>query len=414
MKLRDFIYSYKSAGAFHNCLCIMGIRIKIRKPVTDRKFYHSLPIQENKIVFHSILKGYSCNPKYITEEIRRQNLPYDLVWIVDRHILKYIDSFPKDVRLVMGGTDDAVREWATAKIWVENERHDKLVRKGLFKREGQTYIQTWHGTFGLKTIGDKNKSARRSALELARMDAEQMDYFISNSKWETDFYKETFWNNGTIFEYGHARNDLLFREDKNEIKLQIYKKLGISPEKKLLLYAPTWRENKDIRCYTMDYTMVKDAFERRFGGEWVFAVKMHHLMFEHRNKFLPEGVEVLNISDYPDIQELHIAADAYITDYSSGILDFMLTRKPGFLYAADREKYENARGLYYPLEETPFPVAENNEKMVENIENFDEAAYKVRVEEFLKGKGCIEDGHAAARVVELIKSIMNKPKEETI
>lgn len=392
----------------------MGVRIKIRKKTNKESYYHHLAIDNKKIVFHSILKGYSCNPKYIAEEILRRKLPYDLVWVVDRHILKYIDSFPKSIRLVMEDTDDAMYEWATAKVWVENERHDKLTRAGFHKRDGQVYIQTWHGTFGLKTIGNKNKNAKQSELKFAMQDAAQMDYFISNSAWETAFYKEAFWNCGKILELGHARNDILFCENANEIKNRVYEKLGIPEDKRLIIYAPTWRENQDISCYSMDYERVCQALSRRFGGEWVLAFKMHHLMFEFRNKSLPEEVGVINISDYPDIQELHVAADAYITDYSSGILDFMLTRKPGFLYAADREKYEKLRGLYYPLEETPFPVAENNEQMVNNIENFDAAEYLARVEKFLLEKGCMEDGHASARIVNLIESFINQTENKNI
>lgn len=414
MNFIDRIFSYKSVSAKHNCLCIMGVRIKIRKKINRESCYHHLPIDRKKIVFHSILKGYSCNPKYIAEEILRRKLPYDLVWVVDRHILKYIDSFPKSIRLVMEDTDDAMYEWATARVWVENERHDKLTRTGFHKRDGQIYIQTWHGTFGLKTIGNKNKNAKRSELEFAMQDAAQMDYFISNSAWETMFYKEAFWNYGRILEFGHARNDIIFCKNTKEIKNRVYAKLGIPEGKRLILYAPTWRENQDISCYSMDYERVRQSLSRRFGGEWIFAVKMHHLMFEFRNKFLPEGVDVLNISDYPDIQELHVAADAYITDYSSGILDFVLTRKPGFLYVTDRERYEKARGLYYPLEDTPFPIAENNMQMVNNIENFDTTEYLARVEKFLSEKGCIEDGHASARIVDFIESLINHTENKTI
>ena len=109
---------------------------------------------------------------------------------------------------------------------------------------------------------------------------------------------------------------------------------------------------------------------------------------------------------YPDIQELLVSADIVVTDYSSCIFDFMLSRKPGFIYASDIKDFDEMRGFYYPLTSTPFPVSENNEQLQKNISEFDYESYKQKVEDFLKEKGCIEDGHASERVVEFIKEKM--------
>lgn len=94
-----------------------------------------------------------------------------------------------------------------------------------------------------------------------------------------------------------------------------------------------------------------------------------------------------------------------ITDYSSCIFDFMLSRRPGFIFATDIEEFNTERGFYYPLEETPFPIARNNEELMQNIRNFDEAAYHNGVEEFLINKGCIEDGCASERVADKIAEL---------
>ena len=104
-----------------------------------------------------------------------------------------------------------------------------------------------------------------------------------------------------------------------------------------------------------------------------------------------------------DMQELLAAADCLITDYSSCAFDFMLTRRPVFLYTPDIREYDTQRGFYYPLTSTPFPLAQNNAELQKNIDSFDEAAYRQKVEAFLAGKGCIEDGHASERVAELIE-----------
>lgn len=106
------------------------------------------------------------------------------------------------------------------------------------------------------------------------------------------------------------------------------------------------------------------------------------------------------------MQELIAVTDVAITDYSSWIYDFVLLRKPGFIFATDIGKYNNERGFYYPLEETPFPIAKNNDELIKNILTFENEGYQERVESFLIDKGCYEDGHASERVAELINEIM--------
>lgn len=114
----------------------------------------------------------------------------------------------------------------------------------------------------------------------------------------------------------------------------------------------------------------------------------------------------MDVTDYPDIQELLAAADVVLTDYSSAIFDFVLTGKPGFLLVEDCENYKTLRGLYYPPEESPFPVAHTQQELWKKVENFDEDEYAKRVEEFLRQKGSVEDGSAAGRVADLIRGII--------
>ena len=117
---------------------------------------------------------------------------------------------------------------------------------------------------------------------------------------------------------------------------------------------------------------------------------------------------VYNLSAYDDVQELLASADCAITDYSSCIFDFVLTRKPGFIYAPDIEKYNQERGFYYSLYDTPFPVARDNDELVFNIKTFDNNLYLSKVGEFLKEKGCVDDGSAALRTVNLVEKLLDK------
>lgn len=392
---------------------ILGIKIKFTSSYKDQKYYHNLPIQNNKIVFRNHAGSYGDNVKYITEEILRQKLPYDLVWVVNKHILKFQKDFPKDVRLVMTGTPEAYKEYATARIWIDTDRRAKYITKGLFKREGQFYIQCFHGAFGIKKCGPDRNDRSRKFWKPYKIDAEQTDFFISNSTQATNFFIRTFWNSGKILEFGQPRNDIFF-DNTLKIKEKVYKHFNIPNDKKIIFYAPTFREHKNIECYLINYEALIKAMSKKFGKEYIIMFRLHPFFANLKDKFINNYEWMIDATDYSDMQELLVSADCVITDYSSCIYDFMLTYKPAFIFATDRKKYENCRGLYYPLSSTPFPVAENNDELIKNIENFDYKSYKVKVKEFLQEKGSVDDGHSCERIVELIKKIMQPSDTERL
>ena len=151
----------------------------------------------------------------------------------------------------------------------------------------------------------------------------------------------------------------------------------------------------------LDFSLLRQSLEERFGGGWLILMRLHPRMKEF-TELLPKEPFCADVTEYPDIQELLAAADAVVTDYSSAVFDFLLTGRPAFLYAPDYKAYETMRGLYYPLEETPFPVALTNAQMAKHIASFDELVYKEKVRDFLEEKGSVEDGRAAFRVAGLI------------
>lgn len=128
-------------------------------------------------------------------------------------------------------------------------------------------------------------------------------------------------------------------------------------------------------------------------------------IFFEKSQFGEKGT-IVDATLYADVQELFVAADAMITDYSSAIFEYVQTRKPGFLFVPDRKHYNGKLGLEYPLEETPFPIAVSNEELERNIFQFDEENYRVKVARFLKEKGSIDDGYAAKRFVDFLETIV--------
>ena len=402
------IFSITNYDILHKQIYILGIKIKIRrKNVVPNILYKDLPLENNKIFIRCCFGSYCCNPKYIVEELLKQELPYNIVWMVDDRYDKFSKDFPTDkIKIVMNGTKEAEIERATSKIVIDNERAFFYPESNTIKKEGQIYIQTWHGSLGIKKVGAEITKLSERQCYYHHLDSEQLDYLISNSTFETDLYKRYFYNYGKILEIGHPRNDIFF-QNRPDIKEKVYKFFNIPLNKKIVIYAPTWRDDYNVKAFSLDFVKVKKTIEKHFDGEYVFLNKLHpkYILNNLKEK---QNKDVIYATYYSDMQELLVSADILISDYSSCMFDFMLTNKPVFLYATDVNKYKKQRGLYYPLESTPFPIATNNDELINNIKEFNYDNYKNKVEDFLKEKGCIDDGHASERVVNLIKGLIEK------
>jgi CDP-glycerol glycerophosphotransferase len=406
------LFSISRCNFNHKKINIFGLRLKYKFQPDELKYYLSLPIQNNKIIFRNHTGSYSDNVKYVTEELLRQNLPYDIVWIVNKKILKCMKNYPKNVRLVMNHTKDAYKEYLTARVWVDVDRRAAYVKKGINKRDGQIYIQCFHGAFGIKKCGSDRKDRTNSSFwKDYKIDASQIDYCISNSTQATNFFRSSFWGYGKILEFGQPRNDIFFKDNKAAVE-NVYKELKIPSNKKIIFYAPTYRENKDLKCFALDFEKVIKAASEKFGNEYVVMLRLHPFVADLKDQYIKDFDNIIDATDYTDMQELLAASDILITDYSSSIYDFMLQYKPAFIFATDRKIYEKRRGLYYSLSETPFPIAENNDEILANIKAFDYEDFKTKVKAFMESKGCVDDGHASERVVDLIKAEIDKANSE--
>ena len=361
-------------------------------------------IEPRKIVFSNFRgNGYGCNPKYISEELLRRG-GYDIVWLVKRAFLN--SEFPPGVRIVHWGSRRALREMATARVWVDNQRKNSSIGTGLAKKPGQTYIQTFHGAIGIKTCGAdmiKPGQEKSHSAVSSRIDAGMIDYLISNSSYETNMYKTSFFGKGRVMLFGHPRNDIFFRPDKDEIRRRTLARLNLSEATKYVLYAPTYRDSLRIDCYTIDYHALVAALHDRFGGDWKVLVRLHPTV-RMIPELQPPADCAVDVCSYPDIQELLVSADAMVTDYSSCIFDYLHSGKPGFIFAVDLEKQKRERGFYYPLETTPFPIGLNSEELCRNIRAFDAERFASATKAFLESKGCMEDGKASERVADLIET----------
>lgn len=363
----------------------------------------SIPVDENKIIFLMFSGDYACNGKAICEEMLRQNIPYKLVWgIYNKQ--KGSLQYPYGVKLVVRGTYDFYRELSSAKIIIDNGISTAHLK--YHKKPNQILIETWHGSLGIKKFSPSSNNDKKWVKKCFK-EAAMTDYIISNSSFEDNIYREDYWKKAEIWQYGHARNDILFQKEKwSKIHDEICIRYGIPGENKICLYAPTFRDNGDFSPYCIDYDSLRDALTERFGGEWSILIKFHYRILKKTEKYkFPDSV--INVSDYPDIQELMACTDVGITDYSSWICEFFLTRRPTFIFAADSDSYiGKERDFFFPLEELPSPVSYDVKTLLHLIKSFDEELYIKRCNEFLLDKGSIDDGHASERIVNKIREIM--------
>ena len=373
-------------------MCVFNILFRTRK------------VKNNKIFFLNFSNQYDCNPKYICEELLKEYPKYELVFATSKHN-NNLNGYPKHVRVISTGTAKFYKEIYSSKVIIQNDI--KTAFLGVYKKKNQILIDTWHGSIGIKAFG---KDANNDKLwhRMARKSAKMTDYMISNSDFENEIYRKTFWAKNEILKLGHPRNDILFTDQKDlvELKNRICESYKISNKNKLCLYAPTFRDDLGTQIYEMDFEKLAKALSSKFGGECTILFRYHHLTNEKAsNKIVLKNA--VDVSDYPDGQELLAIIDCGITDYSSWISEYVLRRKPGFIYAPDADEYiNNERKLTIPLEELPFPLAKNMDNLLQNISAFNIMNYVKECDMFLKMHGSVDDGHASQRVAKKIEELI--------
>ena len=368
------------------------------------------PIKKNKVLACvSAGSRYDDNQKYIMEELHKLIPDLDIVWVKNP---KFEYELPEWTRPVKWQSWRCVYEYVTAKIWNSNV----IVPDYFVKRKGQLYVETWHGGLGIKKVdGDVigEYAAEINKKRLLRNVSEMADVFISNSDHLSIIYRRAFKFHGPIWKCGYPKNDILVRNDPEDGE-RTRKELGIPKTHKVLFYAPTWRlrfekeQHVDMKVYDLDMLRLKQALAERFGGEWTMLIRFHPKLRHYAKGCLEAQPEVMDVTDYPDMQQLLMATDVMVSDYSSCVFDAALRRIPCFTYATDFEAYKyEERGVYYEMEELPFPYAKNNDEMEQNVKAFDMEEYLKKWDAFAVRMGLNETGHAAKDIAQKMADFLN-------
>ena len=362
------------------------------------RLFSVLPIQKNKVVFRSYHgTKFDDNPKYISDKLLESGEDIDIVWIVNDP-----EGFVNEkVRFVKEDSICSIFELATAKVWVDNVRKDIWVAK----RKKQYYIQTWHGSTALKKIEkDAEDKLGKSYLRRAKLDSKIADTLVSGSKWNTELYKRSFWFKGDILETGAPRSDVFYSKNEKIIE-NVKKKYHISNEERIVLYAPTFRNDASASAYDINYANLLESLTNNWGGKWKLIIRMHPNCLKAANE-ISFTDNIINGSFYPDINELIIASSLLITDYSSCMFDALEANKRVIIYASDISEYMDERGFYFQFKELPFDVCTNTEELDTSIKTFDEDKYINNIQNFRYKIGLFSDGHSSERVASHIRRIM--------
>lgn len=369
-------------------------------------------IEKNKVVFYT-MGGYSGHGKYIAEQLVKLRNDLNIIWIInDLDIIRNSAvHIPQGIRLVyMKNKKKYLHEMKTAKIWI----YDDMLPLYIQKQKEQIYVQIKHWpSVTLKTFGFDLTTFRKEDgdIEVCKYNSEIIDYIITGSKFDTDTCRSGFGFQGDVIQIGSPRSDTLFNESTHKLKVCDY--FNLDNDRKILLYAPTFRAKQGVyykpEAYetNIDYDVLVEKLTSRFFKDWTVLLRLHPVVSE-ASKTMKRLDYVIDASGYPDSQELVAAADVMITDYSSIMFEPAFVRKPVFLFAPDRKEYINGeRKLLIDYDTLPFPIAESNEDLANSIENFDREAYVEKVDRFMEKYGVHEDGHASERAAKFISDLVD-------
>lgn len=371
----------------------------LRWKVLYNILYCSLPINEKRICVVSWNGRYfNCNPKAIATYLSTHNQEkLQVIAIVDNPQL-YKNSFP-NIKFVKTRSVNHLIAQLSCKIFVANIRMPEFEKK-----KGQIYIQTWHGMGPKKSEKDSSDTLTPKYIKNAIKDCDQTDIMLSGSKWQTDWIRNSTWYKGRILEVGTPRDDCFFNKEKYaEMKSRVYSTYSINPACKIVLYAPTFRSVGEIAKNKIDVPSLLKTFSNKFGGEFILLLRLHPNVAKQP---LPEiyakylSSKVFNVTSYPDMQDLLCASDVLITDFSSVSTEFVMQDKPCFLFVPDYKTYD--RGLYFKLEDMPFPYGFNDKQLINKVELFDMNLYTEKVLAYKNKIGMNEFGVACRKIQEFL------------
>lgn len=341
----------------------------------------------------------SGSPLAIADALVRRKADVPLYWAVANGATQH----PDGTQPVQVGSSEYYRLLHTTRVLVNNNNFPWYFRK----HPDQFYLQTWHGT-PLKRIGNDVPSTNLSLSyrQLMQREVGYWDLLLAQNEFAATTLRKAFGYSGDVLTAGYPRNDSLATPMDPEGRRRVLARLGIPNGQKILLYAPTWRDN--VRTASNGYALVDyldgGYVSKELGGNWTVLVRGHS---NTSGAVAGTSSNVLNVSDYPDINDLIHISDALVTDYSSVMFDFAVTGRPILFLVPDLEEYgSETRGFYFDLSsEAPGPLLRTSADVVDQLRTIDlgvEGGAQYR--RFRERYTSLDDGHAVDRVLDHVWS----------
>jgi len=338
-------------------------------------------------------------PLAVFEELRRRRPELMPVW----GVLDHGQWAPRHSRPVVIGS----REWydvlGTARVLVTNTELEEWYRR----RPDQLVVQCFHG-YPSKAMGQSQWQARelppRRVAIMRRRNVETWDLISTPTPSMTEVYRQQYGYTGPAAEHGYPRDDRLRSDDAGAVRDRTRRLLGIAPDQTVVLYAPTWRDQLATRprAAAMSEHLDVDAAAAALGNSHVVLLRGHRFHTPG-----PSRRGVVDVTDHPEINELVLASDVAVLDYSSLRFDYALTGKPMVFLVPDLEEYtQGVRGFLLPFRETaPGPLVRTTAEVVLRVRDVPRlsTAWAERIAELNAGFNPWQDGHAAARFVDLLE-----------
>lgn len=389
---------------------VRKVHVKLKES-RYRKLSKGTKVNDKLAIFETFMgRQYGCNPKAIYEYMLTDSRfdDFTFVWVLnDAEKAKNIPHLER-VKIVSHRSDDYYRYYAQAKYVITNSNLDY----GIYKRPGQIFLQTWHGT-PLKRlrcdIEIEHGNALNSLDEIKNkntLDVVRYDYFISPSSFASEKFTSAFdlkslGKEDIIIETGYPRNDLLYHFD-DAYGAKIKAELGITDDRKVILYAPTFRDNQhDGAGYTYDTHIDFDRLQRELAEDYVILFRAHYFVASQFDFSKYEGF-VYDVSGLDDITPLYTIADMLITDYSSVFFDYANIKRPMIFYMYDLDEYATGiRGFYLDIAELPGPIIKTEDELIETIRTY-KFQYDEKYKRFNQKYNSLDDGNASKRVADIL------------
>ncbi len=384
------------------------------------KYYFTIKTDDKVVIFETFNgRSFSDSPKYLYLEMlnNKDYKDYKFIWAFNDPESKtnlFKELVNDRTTIVKTNTNSYLKSYAKAKYWIVNSK----LNERLIKKKGQICCQCWHGT-PLKRLGFDILKEKGNALNTVKEikekyynDAKVYDYMLSPSKFCSEaltsaFALKSLNKENIIVEKGYPRNDFLFKYTEDDV-LKIKKSIGIDTDKKIILYAPTWRDNQHTSGvgYTYKLGIDFDTLKKIIGDKYIILFRAHYFIANSFDFDKYKGF-VYNVSNIDDVNLLYVISDILITDYSSVFFDFANLKRPMLFYMYDKEEYQNnLRDFYFSLSYLPGPIVKEEKDLIKEINEVDTyfIRYKEKYEIFNKKFNYLDSKDISLKVLkEIIK-----------